>query len=308
MKRDWRYWLRLLSVGLAGGIALGYIAAIAIYVEATVRPAPSSICCLTPGDINFNYETVTFTSEDNVTLSGWYIPSRNRAAVILLHGYGANRLEMLTRAEFLARHGYGVLLYDLRGHGESGGTLRTNGWLDVQDVVAALGFLQSREDIDPHRLGILGFSVGGQVALRAAAQNERLKAVVADGPSLVKTVDAPPPNSLFERINPAITRVIDRVFEWRMGVTAPPGVVDAMPEIAPRAVLLIATGQDIMEIRIAENYYERAGDPKTLWQIPEAGHGGGLLARPAEYEQTVITFFNRSLLENKESSQRLGDE
>ncbi|GIK43138.1 MAG: alpha/beta hydrolase [Chloroflexota bacterium] len=308
MKRDWRYWLRLLSVGLAGGITLGYIVAIAIYVEATVRPAPSSLCCLTPDDINFNYETVTFTSEDKVTLSGWYIPSRNRAAVILLHGYGANRLEMLTRAEFLARHGYGVLLYDLRGHGESGGTLRTNGWLDVQDVVAALGFLQSREDIDPHRLGILGFSVGGQVALRAAAQNELLKAVGADGPSLVKTVDAPLPNSLFEQINPAITGVIDRVFEWRMGVTAPPGVVDAIPEIAPRAVLLIATGQDIMEIRIAENYYEHASDPKTLWQILEAGHGGGLLARPAEYEQTVITFFNRSLLESKESSQRLGNE
>lgn len=296
MKRDGRYWVRLLSVGLFGGVTLGYIVAIAIYIEATVRPAPSSICCLTPSDINYNYETATFTSEDNVTLSGWYIPSRNRAAVILLHGYGANRLEMLTRAEFLARHEYGVLLYDLRGHGESGGTLRTNGWLDVKDVTAALGFLHNQEDIDPDRIGILGFSVGGQVALRAAAQNEWLKAVVADGPSLVKTEDAPPPNSLFEQVNPVVTRMIDRVFEWRIGATAPLGVVEAMPEIAPRPVLLIATGQDAMELRIAENYYEHARDPKTLWQIPEAGHGGGLLARPAEYEQTVITFFNQSLL------------
>lgn len=54
-----------------------------------------------------------------------------------------------------------------------------------------------------------------------------------------------------------------------------------------------------MELRIAENYYEHAAEPKTLWQIPEAGHGGGLLARPAEYEQTVITFFNQSLLESR---------
>jgi pimeloyl-ACP methyl ester carboxylesterase len=296
MKRDWRYWVRLLSVGLFGGVTLGYIAAISLYIEAIVRPTPSSICCLTPSDINYSYKTVTFTSEDNVTLSGWYIPSRNRAAVILLHGYGANRLEMLTRAEFLARHEYGVLLYDLRGHGESGGTLRTNGWLDVKDVTAGLNFLRSQEDINPHRIGILGFSVGGQVALRAAAQNEWLKAVVADGPSLVKTEDAPPPNSLFEQVNPVVTRMIDRVFEWRIGATAPLGVVEAMPEIAPRPVLLIATGQDAMELRIAENYYEHARDPKTLWQIPEAGHGGGLLARPAEYEQTVITFFNQSLL------------
>lgn len=299
MKRGCRYWLRLLAVGLVGGVTLGYIAAIAIYIELTVRPVPGSICCLTPGDIDSAYETVTFTSEDNVTLSGWYIPSRNRAAVILLHGYGANRVEMLARAEFLARHQYGVLLYDLRGHAESGGTLRTNGWLDVKDVAAALDFLHRREDIDPNRIGILGFSVGGQVALRAAAQNELLKAVVADGPSLVKTEDAPPPNSLFEQINPVVTRIIDRAFEWRTGATTPLGVVEAMPEIAPRAVLLIATGRDVMELRIAENYYEHAAEPKTLWQIPEAGHGGGLLARPAEYEQTVITFFNQSLLESK---------
>jgi pimeloyl-ACP methyl ester carboxylesterase len=295
----WRYWLRLLAVGLFGGGTLGYIVAIAIYIEVTVRPAPGPICCLTPADLNLPYQTVTFTSDDNITLAGWYIPARNRAAVILLHGYGANRLEMLTRAEFLAGHGYGVLLYDMRGHGESGGNLRTNGWLEVKDVAAALDFLQSQADIDPHRIGILGFSVGGQVALRAAGQNKRLKAVVADGPSLAKTADAPPPNSLFERINPTVTGLIDRAFEWRIGITAPPSVVEMLPEIAPRAVLLIATGQDVMEVRIAENYYQHAGEPKTLWKIPEAGHGGGLLARPDEYAQTVTTFFNQSLLKSQ---------
>ncbi len=272
---------------------------IAMVIEATVRPTPSLICCRTPKDLGYDYQAVTFTSEDNVTLSGWYIPSQNRAAVILLPGFGGNRVEMLGRAVFLARHGYGVLLYDLRGHGQSGGNLRTNGWTDVQDVAAALRFLQGQKEIDSHRIGILGFSVGGQIALRAAAQYTSLKAAAADGPGLVKTQDAPPPNSLFERVNLPITWLIDRAFEWRTGVKAPPGVVDSIPDIAPRAVLLIATGQDANEIRIAENYYAHASEPKTLWQIPEAGHGGGLSARPEEYEQRVITFFDRSLLERK---------
>lgn len=286
-------------MGLFGGITLGYIAAIAIYIEATVRPAPSSICCLTPAEVKFNYEAVTFTSEDQVTLSGWYIPSRNRAAVIVLHGYGGNRLEMMARAEFLARHEYGVLLYDLRGHGESDGNLRTYGWLDVQDVSAALGFLQNQENIDPNRIGILGFSIGGQIALRAAAQHELLKAVVADGPSLARTEDAPLPDSLFEQVSHTIAWVIDRILEWRTGETAPSGVVEVISKIAPRPVLLIATGQDATELRIAEHFYEQAGDPKTLWQIPEAGHGGGLMSRPDEYEQTVIKFFNQRLLESR---------
>lgn len=298
-KRGWQYWLRLLSVGLFGGIILGYVIFIAIYVEVIVRPVPSSVCCLTGRDVNFTYETVTFTSEDNVTLSGWYIPSGNRAAVILLHGYGANRLEMITRAEFFARHKYGVLLYDLRGHGESGGNLRSYGWLDVKDVTAGLGFLQSREEIDPNRIGIFGFSVGGQIALRAAAQHELLKAVVADGPSLARTEDAPLPTSLFEEVSHTIAWVVDRVLEWRTGVTAPPGVEAVIGEIGSRPILLIATGQDATEVHIAKHYYEQAYDPKALWQIPEAGHGGGLLARPDEYEQRVIRFFSESLLESQ---------
>ncbi len=57
-------------------------------------------------------------SSDGVTLSGWYIRLQNSAAVILLHGYNANRMDTLNHAELLAHHGYGVLMYDLRGHGE----------------------------------------------------------------------------------------------------------------------------------------------------------------------------------------------
>lgn len=296
LKGDWRYWLRLSSVGLVGGILFGYVLVISLYVEAMVRPAPSSICCQTPADANLPYQNITFTSNDGVTLSGWYIPSHNRAAIILLHGFGENRLQMLTRAEFLARHDYGVLFYDLRAHGVSGGNLRTSGWLDVNDVDAAVSFLQSQEDVDPHRIGIMGFSYGAQISLRATGRNDALKAVVADGPGLAREEDAPPPISLFERVSPVLTWGIDRFFELRTGVCTPPGVVDLIPKIAPRPVLLIATGQDSSELRISENYYAHAGEPKTLWEIPEAGHGGGLAARPEEYEQTVISFFNQSLL------------
>ncbi len=295
-KRGCGYWIRLLSVGLIGGVLLALIGYEALYIDCLTRPAPGAVCCVTPRDQGFEYEKVSWVSDDGVTLSGWYIPSRNQAAVILLHGYGANRTEMLDRAVALARHGYGVLLYDLRGHGESSPVLRTFGWLDVKDVSAALAFLQKRPDVDSTRVGILGFSIGGQIAIRAAAQMDTIKAVVGDDPGFVKIEDAPPVNSLFERIVYGVNWLDARGVEWRTGVIAPPGIVEVIGRISPRPLLLIATGQDLGR-RLIRHFYERAKEPKELWEIPETVHGGQFAARPEEYEKRVAAFFDEALLE-----------
>jgi dipeptidyl aminopeptidase/acylaminoacyl peptidase len=191
-KRGFLYWLKLLAVGLVGGIVMFYTGYIVLWVKAETRPASMSPCCIIPSDLGFDYEDVSFTTADGVALSGWYIPSQNGAAVIMLHGDGANRAQMLPRAELLARHGYGVLLYDLRAHGKSAGDVRALGWLDADDVPAALVFLQSRDDVDPERIGILGFSLGGQIALRAAAAMDDIKAVVGEEPGFVTLRDVPP--------------------------------------------------------------------------------------------------------------------
>lgn len=297
-KRGWRYWLRLLLVGLVGGLVMFYLGYIVLIVNSLARPVRNPPCCITPADLGLDFEEVAFTSSDGVTLSGWYIPSRNRAAVILLHGYGGNRLEMIWRADMLARHGYGVLLYDQRASGESGGDVRSYGWFDVNDVAAALDFLQSRDDVDPERIGILGFSVGGQVALRAAAQTDRIKAVAADGPSMAIIQDVFAPASLRERMTIATVWIGDKFLAWRTGVPAPPGVTEGIADIAPRPILLISTGQDY-EQRQAQHYYDLAGEPKTLWEIPEAGHGGGPAAQPEEYENKIVTFFDQALLEDE---------
>lgn len=293
-KRGCRYWLRLLLVGLVWGLVLLYFGYIVLIVEGLSRTVSNPPCCITPADLGFDYEDVTLTSSDGVTLSGWYIPSHNQAAVMLIHGYGGNRLEMIWRADMLARHGYGVLLYDQRGSGESGGEVRSYGWADVNDVAAALEFLQNRDDVDPERIGILGFSVGGQVALRAAAQMKEIKAVAADGPSMAVSRDVFPLVSLEERLNAFTIQIGDKILAWRTGVPAPSGVAEVIGDISPRPILLISTGQDY-EQRQAQHYYSLAAEPKALWNIPETGHGGGPKARPQEYEDKLVTFFDQAL-------------
>ncbi|HLA43691.1 MAG TPA: alpha/beta fold hydrolase, partial [Aggregatilineales bacterium] len=148
---------------------------------AIYAPAHSKIGDETPSDWGFTYEDVSFVSEDNLTLRGWYIPSQNSAAIILLHGYGGNRRAMKFMAQALAGTGYGVLMYDMRGHGESDGNSRSFGWKDVPDVLAAVDFLQKQPDVE--KIGILGHSVGAQVTVRAAAQTDEIEAVIMDGVS-----------------------------------------------------------------------------------------------------------------------------
>jgi pimeloyl-ACP methyl ester carboxylesterase len=239
---------------------------------------------------------VTLSSTDGVTLAGWYIPSKNAAAVILLHGYSANRLDMLNHAELLARHGYGVLMYDLRAHGESGGALRSFGWRDVNDVAAALDYMQRRADVDSNRIGLLGFSVGGQIAIRAAAQTDRIKAVVADEASGASSQDMPAPQSLGEWLFDLTDKIALKGIEWRTGTPAPPGVVQVIGNIAPRPILLISIDANDSDHRAIRHYYESAREPKTLWVTSATRHGGSLAAEPAEYESRVVTLFDQALL------------
>ena len=120
---------------------------------------------------------MTVTTSDGLDLAGWYVPSKNGAAVIAFHG----RTKAQPHARMLARHGYGVLILDRRGEGESEGDGSMFGWGGTPDIHAAVDFLKARPDVDPARIGGIGFSVGGEVMLQAAAENPDLAAVVSEG-------------------------------------------------------------------------------------------------------------------------------
>jgi pimeloyl-ACP methyl ester carboxylesterase len=296
LKRGIKYWIRLLSVGLIGGISLACIVIEVIYVITITKPAPSVIGRPPQNSNGREYQPVTLVSEqEDIRISGWYISSENGAAIILLHGFGSNRLEMKSRADILARHGYGVLLYDLRGHGESGGDERAFGWQDVEDVKTALEFLSKRNGVDPNRIGILGFSIGGQIAIRATAENEQIQAIIADDPGFVTVDDAPRPANAKEKIMYLVSWIDGRSVSLWTGIPIPAGVPEKIREISPRPIMFIDTGQ--AESRVLVRYfYEIANEPKELWEIPETYHGGQLEARPLEYEEKMITFFDDALL------------
>jgi pimeloyl-ACP methyl ester carboxylesterase len=242
------------------------------------------------------HEEVRIDAAGDRTLSAWYVPSRNGAAVLVGHGSGGSRERVLEEIRLLASHGYGVLAFDLFGNGESTG--HSNGLGDnAQPAVdAALDYVAQRPDVDPERIAAFGSSLGGEVLLEAAAREPRIKAVVSDG--------AARPEDKVEVKDPG---AVERAVGWLVisapriigGERAAPSLVDLMPRIAPRPVLLISSGGDPDETPTNRAYLEAAGPSAELYSIPEAGHTGGLAARPKEYEARVTAFLGEVLGTNE---------
>ena len=149
-------------------------------VMATNVPRPE-LGVATPATYGLSARDVVFETEDRVRVAGWYVPSSNGAAVVLRHGAGSTRSDVLAHAAAISRGGYGVLLTDARGHGQSGGRAMDFGWHGDLDVRAAVTFLTEQPDVDPDRIGVVGMSMGGEEAIGAAAADPRIRGVVAEG-------------------------------------------------------------------------------------------------------------------------------
>jgi uncharacterized protein len=244
-------------------------------------------------DLGPRAQDVTLHTPDGLRLAGTYVPSRNGAAVLAFPG----RKGPQAPARMLIRHGYGVLILDRRGEGHSDGDPNALGWGGTGDVTAAVDFLARRSDVHAGRIGAIGLSVGGEMLLQAAAADARLKAVVSDGAgsrSIREEADMPHMRTLSPEF--ALQSVLTAGVSLFSGHRPPPNLDDLVGRIAPRAVLLIAAGKGVDSEVLNSRFYAAAGEPKTLWEIPEATHVAGIRARPAEYERRVAGFFDEALL------------
>jgi len=139
-----------------------------------VRP-PRIILERTPADFNLPADEVTITSEDGLKLSAWLIHSMGSMdkAIILLHGYPAEKSDMLFIASSLYPD-FSLLLLDLRYFGESEGKLTTFGIRERGDIKKVINYLESR---GYSRIGIFGFSLGGAVGILTGAEDTRVRAI-----------------------------------------------------------------------------------------------------------------------------------
>jgi fermentation-respiration switch protein FrsA (DUF1100 family) len=288
-ERRARRYARRTLLGLVAGAAALLVLVPAVVAIVTTHRAREPVQAV---DLGQPYEQVAFRSADGLRLAGWYVPSRNRAAVIVSPG----RSGPVEHARMLARHGYGVLLFDRRGEGESDGDFNAYGWGGDADLKGAVTFLTGRPDVDSARIGALGLSVGGEMLLETAAEDRRLRAVVSEGGSVRSVAehwDDPGIGELQKPFTPMAAQTLAVSVLANDG--APPSLVDLVDDIAPRSLLLIR-GLDGQPAEVLNRaFYDAAGAPKQLWEVPGAGHTGALSAAPAEYERRVVGFFDEAL-------------
>jgi uncharacterized protein len=243
------------------------------------------------------YKPVTFPASDGLELSGWYRASRNGAAVILVHGGGGDRTGALAQAQLLAGHGYGVLLYDARGRGESDGSPNGFGWGWDEDVSGALAFVAKRADVDPARIGALGLSTGAVVVIEVAAEQKALAAVVADGASGRSFDDHLALGGA--NIRTPLLWSMYIAAEVLSGSSPGPPLEDLVAQISPTPLLLISGGKGMYEREFNLSYAAAAREPVELWDLPDVNHTKAINERPAQYEQRVVAFFDRALLKQR---------
>lgn len=298
-------WLKYsaLALGVPALVALSLFSIICYnqaqgFVHPTRKPVLE-----TPDDYGLPYEDIVLTTHDEYKLAAWYLPSRNHAAIILQHGYPDNRSAMLNHAKLFSRHGYGLIMVDLRSQGESQGNTVSFGLNEVHDVEAAYQYLLSRPDVNPERIGSLGNSMGGAVVLLHAAQNSGIKAVVADSTyASLQDVIASGIENLTSLpafpFAPMIQWFAEREAGFAAAQVAP---IESIDLISPRAVFLLhGSADELIPVENSQHLFDAAGTPRELWIEPEVGHGKETFINDHadEYESRVVGFFDQYLLGN----------
>jgi alpha-beta hydrolase superfamily lysophospholipase len=254
----------------------------------------------TPAAAGMPYQEVAFPGH-GVELRGWYLPGRGDAAVVLVHGFPGERSRLLGLVPALHAAGFHLLLYDQRATGRSGGEMVTFGYLESADLAAAADFLRTRAGA--RAVGAFGASFGGSVVLLGAGQEAELDAVVVDSPfaDIEVLVTEGAPARLFGPVIGLFTSILSplmlRHAEWQSGLRAADArPLDVVHRISPRPLLLIHGLDDpLYSYQHSVALYERAGDPKELWLVPGATHGGARALDRAAYDRRLVQFLVSAL-------------
>ncbi len=247
-----------------------------------------------------NYEQIWLTTEDSVKLEALYFPSKNGSAIIFAHGFKSSRfgnLHLVTPA-VLVKNGYGVLYTMRRAHGNSDGELITFGKDELKDIETSYQYLIGKNEVNPEKIGIVGWSMGGALSILYAAQNEDIKAVISEcaydsfDNTLGVSVEALTGLPAFPFAN-IILFLAERKLGFSLDEYDP---VNNISKISPRPIFILTAGKDVtVNPTGGQNLVDAAGEPVEHWYEPEYGHNGFRKENLEEYEKRVVGFFDKYL-------------
>lgn len=281
-------WLKVVLLGFPLLLAAAYLG-VGWRILADVITPERMIPGQAPAELGFvKAEPLSFKSAyDQVPLKGWLVPSDGERAVVLVHGIHSHAWDCqapdLVRAYTDA--GFHVFLFDLRGHGASGGDQLGLGWKERGDVRAAADLLLAR-GFRPGKIGIHGTSYGAATAILAAATIPEIGALIADS-SFADMLDVIPGEiqrqtglgeGFAELLMPGIKFLALWFYCLDLDEAAPEQAIEDVP---PRPILLIhGTGDPVIPVEHALRLKAAAGPQVELWLLPGLKHTEGVRLVP----------------------------
>ncbi len=291
---------RLSLFALLTFVIFGYFAATIFAANGFSSPPSRALGVDTPATYGLNYENISFQSpyKDNITLKGWWIPRADSTKVlILLHPKDGSRTSLLPLAKPLWEHGYNLLLFDMRSHGESGGEHYYFGAWEQWDTVGAVNFVKGK-GFAPGKIGAIGWSMGAATTIMAMSQTQDIKAAVvdsayADFSSLADrqfTVATGLPKFLMGGILVA-GRIL---YDLDVDAAKP---IEAIKNLGNRHLFLIHGLSDaLVPVSDAEKLIQAGGSTVTeKWLVAGAVHVGSYDLQPETYINRVVAFFDKEL-------------
>jgi len=267
-----------------------------------LHPPAMSPMWVFPEQFGLSYERFTFKTGDGLELRGWLLPSPSgdKRTILMCHGWGDNKGELLKQTYFLNESGgFNLCYFDFRSHGESEGKVTTVGGLEMRDFDAAVSWLKSAKPDLTDRLGVFGLSMGAAVTVASMPNHPELRCAVVESPfsDYRGVIRRWAWNNFrvphFPLIDIVLWMLRLRVGDPRIDAFNP---VEAAGRIGPRPMLFIGGERDdLMPPEDVRRVFNAAHEPKQLWMVPEAYHAKCREAAGMEYETRVAGFFAKNL-------------
>jgi uncharacterized protein len=263
-----------------------------------------------------NYKNISFSSsESEEKINGWYFSTKgSKTTVLLVHGYGKNRLQfdeetfkLITR---FTNEGLNVMTFDLRGSGNSSGSISTFGRNETTDVLSAIKYLKQQET---EKIVLMGFSTGASACLAAITETpykDSIIGVIGDSP--YSTID----NYIDYTINSSkwlpdipFKYTIDFAVRKLSKVTNDMDIIPKIPKIIPTPILLIDGAQQDMSASdntklLYELYYRKSPVPAHYWNSGAQEYGKSFPKSPEQYLDKVMKFINQCVDDVKKAEKK----
>jgi alpha/beta superfamily hydrolase len=278
----------------------------------TLHPTRSTIR-MTPKAYGLNEEDVTFVTEDGYELRGWFVSAlsaedigddelksirQKRPTIVLCHDLNGARDQMLPMARIFHEAGYNCLLFDFRGHGESGGEYTSFGLHERRDLRAAVSYVRLRAAeipwIDPQRVAVYGVGMGATVALTVAAEDPYIRGVIADTP--FQSLDSEFRREAAARLPASgfFAAVYELGFNcWFQGNAGSVDAVEAARHLRGRPVMVVSPPAGKVRAAEARAVFDAAGGATSVLAFASGDSGPRWMDDPTPIEPALKGFLVR---------------